>query len=134
MKNVSLHPAPKPRGIAVFEQRPWWAPELQRHFRNEPVSVRGCQSAAEAFQADVAVLHFDAAPAAVLQGLASLAAAGTDPGVIVVAGSGRSDLEWMLRELGADAFVDEQINGADLARLCRRLLERVREQTWLMPV
>jgi hypothetical protein len=60
--------------------------------------------------------------------------AGSDRGVIIVVKSELSDLEWGVRELGADAFVGEQIAGEDLARLCRRLLKKAREQTWLIPV
>jgi hypothetical protein len=117
--------------VAVFEERPWWAPELQRQFREDPVAVRGCRSAADASRADVAVLQLGAAPAEVLHSLVRRMTAGCDRGVIVVAESELSDLEWGVRELGADAFVGEQIAGEDLARLCRRQLEKALEQTWL---
>ena len=133
--SVPSQPGSTPIGsVAVFEERPWWAPELQRQFRDEAISVRGCRSAADAFRADVAVLQLGAAPAEVLHGLARRMSAGSDRGVIIVAKSELSDVEWGVRELGADAFVSEQIAGEDLARLCRRQLEKVREQTWLIPV
>ena len=105
--------------VAVFEQRPWWAPELQRQFGDAPVTVRGCRSAADALHADVAVLQFDPAPADVLPALGRIAASGVDRGVIIVASPEWLDLEWTLRELGVDAIVDEQIGGADLAALLR---------------
>jgi hypothetical protein len=133
--SVPSQPGSGPTGsVAVFEERPWWAPELQRQFRDEPVAVRGCRSAADALRADVAVLQLGAVPADVLHSLARRMTAGCDRGVIVVAESELSDLEWGIRELGADAFVGEQIAGEDLARLCRRQLEKAREQTWLNPV
>jgi hypothetical protein len=120
--------------VAVFEERPWWAPELQRQFRDEPIAVRGCRSAADALRADVAVLQLSAAPADVLHSLGRLTAAGIDRGLVVMATSDLADLEWGVRELGVDAFVTEQIAGEDLARLCRRQLEKAREQTWLIRV
>jgi hypothetical protein len=132
--SVPLQPGSPIGSVAVFEERPWWAPELQRQFRDEPVAVRGCRSAADALRADVVVLQLGAAPADVLHSLARQMTAGSDRGVIIVAESGLSDLEWGVRELGADAFVGEQIAGEDLARLCRRLLEKAREQTWLIRV
>jgi hypothetical protein len=133
--SVPSHAAPEPlASVAVFERRPWWTPELQRQFRDEPVAVRGCRSAADALRADVAVLQLGAAPADVLHSIARRMTAGCVQGVVVVTKSELSDLEWGVRELGADAFVGEQVAGEDLARLCRRLLDKVREQTWLIPV
>ncbi len=133
--SVPSHAGPEPlASVAVFERRPWWTPELQRQFCDVPVAIRGCRSAADALRADVAVLQLGAAPADVLHCLARRRTAGCDRGVIVVAESELSDLEWGVRELGADAFVGGQIAGEDLARLCRRQLEKAREQTWLIRV
>lgn len=133
--SVPLHAGPKPSAsVAVFEHRSWWAAELQRQFRNGPVAVRGCRSAADALQADVAVLQLDAAPNEVALALYGRMAVGGKQGVVVVAAPELTALEPAIRELGADAFAEEPMAGEDMARLCRRLLEKVREQTWLKRV
>jgi hypothetical protein len=114
--------------------RPWWAPELQRQFRGGPIAVRGCRSAEEALQADLAVLQLAASHADVLHSLGQRMAAGSGRGVIIVATPELSRFEWDVRQLGVDTFVSERIAGEDMARLCRRLLDKVCEQTWLTPV
>jgi hypothetical protein len=120
--------------VAVFEMRPWWAPELQRQFCGESIAVRACRSVEEALQADLAVLQWAAAHAGVLHSLGQRMAAGSGRGVIILASPELFRFEWDVRQLGVDTFVSERLAGEDMARLCRRLLNKVCEQTWLTPV
>lgn len=112
--------------MVVFERQPFFAPELQRQFLGEDVAVRACRMApdVDAGEADVAVVHLDAAPRDVLQWLARRRVIGRDVPTIVVASEAMAEMEWPVRELGATSFVDEFVGGAHLARLCRKSLRR----------
>ena len=116
-------PAPE---IVVHEKRPRWAPELQRQFVGEEVRVRGCRSLADAVPraADAAprvvVLDLEAAPAETLHFLGHWGPKARRWPVVVIGSTRTADLEWPARELGALAFLPEEVSGEDLARLCRR--------------
>jgi hypothetical protein len=113
--------------VHVFESRRRWAPELARQFLDEPVRVRGFRSIAELRGAvspagtAVAVLELDAAPADCLRWLAAQMNGTPQPATIVVGTSSTAELEPLVRELGAAAFVLDTISGESLARICRRI-------------
>jgi len=109
--------------IAVFEQTPYWVPELKRRFEQTRVHVQGCRSPrdvrdAVSAGADVVVLVFHQREAACLELLGSLATGPAAPHVIAVASQDNADLEWPARELGAVVFLREHISGEEMARLC----------------
>ena len=121
-----MPPASRSAAVLVFERDPYWAPELQRRFHDTAVTVRPCRrlsdldAVREEFGEAVLILDFSADAMGCLAWLARRLA--KDP--LVVLGSPESaDLESTLRSLGVTSFQSELIGGADLARLCRRLLQ-----------
>ena len=117
-----------PLTVLVFEQRPRWAPELQRQFLGQDVAVRACRSlddldalAAAAAQA-IAVVDLDAAPAACLQFLGRRLGRSPHLPIVAVGSPRMGELEWPLRELGAAAVLCDFPTGEQMARLCRRQL------------
>lgn len=113
--------------IVVFERRRNRLPELQRHFDSPDVRLRGCVSPADVLQsveegARLVVLVLEEAEAACLELLRRLAELPAPVRVVVVSSRENADLEWPLRELGAAAFLPEDITGDELADVCRRLM------------
>ena len=116
------------RCVAVFERRPFLGPELQRQLADRPVEVRECRSVHDLDSAtdDVAravvLLDLDSAPAECLGWLGRQIREPSARPVIACASADLADLEWTVREAGAIAFVNDEITGAELARLCLRQL------------
>ncbi len=114
--------------VAVFERRPFWGPELQRQLANRQVEVRECRSvhdlnsATDDVATAVVLLDLDSAPAECLGWLGRQIREPSARPVIACATTDLADLEWTVREAGAIAFVNEEITGVELARLCLRQL------------
>ena len=125
MSGVMVRPA---WCVAVFERRPFLGPELQRQFANRQVEVRECRSvhdldsATDDVARGVVLLDLDSAPAECLGWLGRQMREPSARPVIACATADLADLEWTVREAGAIAFVNEEITGLELARLCLRQL------------
>jgi hypothetical protein len=117
-------------GISIFEKLPHWGPELKRQFASESVLVRECRSihdllpTAQQFRQSVAILVVDAAPEDCLNWMSTQVQSDWNLCVVTIASKEFAELEWVLREAGVTAFVDDEIAGHRLASLCRRLLRR----------
>jgi hypothetical protein len=115
--------------VYVFESRRRWAPELARQFLHEPVRVRGVQSIGELRTAlsagthAVAVVELEAAAADCLRWLASQTNRVVPFATVVISTPSTAELEPLVRELGAAAFVPDTAGGESLARIVRRLHE-----------
>lgn len=115
--------------VAVLERRPWWTPELQRQFLNEPVRVRsgrGLRDLAGLLTPppDVLIIEFELAPAGCLQWLGQRSGEAAHVPVVVIGTSRTAELEWLVRELGATEVVLDTVPGHLLAGLCRRQFQR----------
>ncbi|MBL8848074.1 MAG: hypothetical protein JNG89_00230 [Planctomycetaceae bacterium] len=115
------------RVIAVHEQRPWWAPQLQHRFAGSEVAVRTCVRIEDAIDARppvvIVVASGDGADAA--HGLAELQHHSADAFVIVIVPRELHAAEWRLRELGASAVLADDVGADVMADVCRRVLESV---------
>lgn len=125
--DVLLYDTPE-MGIVVFERVPYWGPELKRQFSNQSVSIRECRSVGDLtaaiplFHKGVAVVILDAAPAECLRWIGQQAERVNHSPIIVVASSEYAELEWTIREAGADAFLHDETCGHEVARICLRLM------------
>ena len=125
MSGVMVRPA---RCVAVFERRPFWGPELQRQLADRQVEVRECRSvhdldsATDDVATAVVLLDLGSAPAECLVWLGRQIRESDARPVIACSTTDLADLEWTVREAGAIAFVNDEITGAELARLCLRQL------------
>ncbi len=122
--------------LRVFERRPRWGPELQRQFLGDrTIQVVNCGLIRDMCPTDpghrvALLLDMRHAQADVLQLLGNLQRHRTAAVVIVMIGTDDSELEWTIRELGAGDVVVGEVDGASLARLCRRqlLADRLRPE------
>lgn len=114
--------------VAVFERRPHWGPELQRQLATQNILVQECRSLSDvestlaSFSSRTVLLDLDAAPADCLMWLRERPRSLFTAPVVVCASRDLSDLEWLMRDAGAIAFVNDEVSGRDLARLCLRQL------------
>lgn len=115
------------RSILVFEQHPWWVPELQRRFLDEPVQVKGTPSGDDFERlmpgVDVAVLVLEGASAACLQILGRWHERSGIPPFVLIGTPSHRELEWAVRELGASTVLEDTVTGEALAAVCRRYIE-----------
>ncbi len=115
--------------VCVFEQSPWWLPELQRQLLSEDVHVRGVVSLADleggpkSVNPTLAVIALAGVEVRCLQFLGKLSLAGESLPVIVIGTTATAEWEWTLRELGAAQFVRDTAGGEEVAELCRRLIQ-----------
>lgn len=115
------------RRLLVFEARPCWQPELQRRLLEEGVEVGACRSIRDLGErlvrdaVDGVILDLAGDVIGALRWLARRDDDAVQPPVLVVAASNLSCLEWRVRELGATAFVEDQISAARVAAVCRKL-------------
>jgi DNA-binding NtrC family response regulator len=128
----SFDPAPAPTAARplptaiVFEQRPRWAPELERQFADEGVRVIACRSltdvAERSARTPVGVILLDLQDAAAdcLRFLGRRVSDAVALPVLIVGSDQTADLEWPVRDLGALAFFATKIPGDEMASLCRR--------------
>jgi len=124
--------------IAVFEQRPYWGPELQRQmtvqdgdvqgFRVRDIVVRECRnvedlnSAVSDCASAIILLDMDSSPISCLAWLAHWCRKAHRHPVIVCASTELDDLEWIIRETGVIAFQGALVSSGQLAKLCLRQL------------
>lgn len=114
--------------LAVFEREAYWAPLLQRQLQGE-VALRACTrlSTLEEWLAEwprgVALVELDAAPAAILTWLGRRLHQPACRPVLVLGSSAMSELEPLVRELGAAAFHPPTVPCRILLRQCRTLLQ-----------
>ncbi len=120
------------RGILVFERAPYWGPELKRQFSDQSLFVRECRTVGDLnpsiadFSECLVVISLDSAPADCLTWIGKQSQALAGPPIIVIASPEYAELEWAVREAGAAAYVNDEICGRDLARICLRLIRTVR--------
>jgi len=118
--------SPAESTVVVFEKRPRWTPELQRQFLGQEVHVRMCRSLADIEQildvipSSVVIVELDAAEDRLLPFLARLL--GRVPSVVVIAvvSPRLANLEWLVREFGVIACINNSTTGGELAKLCNR--------------
>lgn len=119
------------RQIVVFENRPRWAPALQRELAESGIRVRacrtaqdllslatGCQAHADPF---VAIIDFEVGPATCLP-LPTRLATFFPHGVIALGTPETDVLEPSLRELGVTSYHPASIESHRLAHECQRIL------------
>lgn len=112
--------------IFVYERRPRWESELKRRFAGETITVRPCRSADDLLTlcrpapGSVAVIDLSAGPKGVLHCLEQLLRERLNVFPLVIAAADPEDLEWPLRELGAQAVYPASVSGDELANMCRR--------------
>jgi hypothetical protein len=117
--------------IAVFENQPYWGPELQRQFLQSGIIVSECRSirnlipAIEAFPSALFVIDLDSDLADFVNWLGNdFVQHSVRVPIIALGSAATAELEWRLREAGVTAFLPEFVPGQELARLCRRMLLR----------
>ena len=113
------------RVIAVHEQQPWWAPQLQHRFAGSDIAVRTCVRIQEVIDADpeVAIVVESGDGATAAQSLSELQQHRSDAFVVVIVTGELLAAEWRLRELGASAVMADDVGADALADVCRRALE-----------
>lgn len=115
-------------GIIVFERMPYWGPELKRQFSDQSVSIRECRSIADLspsmalFRGCVVIVLLDAAPADCLRWIDRQSETNQPSPIMVIASVEYAELEWTIREAGAAAFLNDEIGGQEVARLCSRMM------------
>jgi DNA-binding response OmpR family regulator len=120
------------RGILVFERTPYWGPELKRQFSDQSLFVRECRTVGDLnpriaeFSDCLVVISLNSAPTDCLSWIGKQSQAIAGPPIIVIASPEYAELEWTVREAGAAAYVNDEIGGRDLARICSRLIRTVR--------
>jgi DNA-binding response OmpR family regulator len=117
-----------PPVVLVLETAPRWAPELQRQFLTEPVSVRqrtradDVRALCAAGTVGLLLVNLDAREEIMLHVLKEVGQARSVPCFAVAPAENRI-LEWAVRELGIEGFALEPVSGELLAdRIRRRLL------------
>lgn len=106
----------------VFEQEPYWAPELRRQFEGEGVSVKHCTDLGsvggrEAGDADVLVASLEGNERECVELLRQV----PQYFKIFISSLETAQLERPLREAGVSSFVVEHLSGQQLARRIRRI-------------
>ena len=124
--------------LLIYEKSPRWGPELKRSFLGSPVAPRVVRSLAEigrlvsANPGSLLVMDMRAGAGECLRFVAQSRQSGLPIRTMLVGSTQTRELEWVARELGADHFVDEEIGGGGLTRLCRLYLEQLNTQDWEM--
>ncbi|MFK7819429.1 MAG: hypothetical protein AB8G99_11975 [Planctomycetaceae bacterium] len=102
--------------IVIFEDEPYWAPELRRQFlENDSVRVRHCQvvgSVPVASASDVLLVSLDRRERECLELLRQV----SGYFVIFIGSESTADLERPFREAGVHSFLTQTLSGEELAR------------------
>lgn len=119
-------PATDDAPIVVIEPEPFWGPELQRRFPQRRVSINPGWSRCDPPELEAAALIV-AEGSALLAELTLFSARRRSAGsratpLVAILRRSQRRWEWPLRELGADAVLDEFSGGANVAATCERLL------------
>jgi len=118
---------PNPQ-IFVHEKKPRWYPEMKRQFLDQEVRVRGVRrlndvgSLISAAPGSLLLIDLQVGVGDSLRFVAQADRRQWPIRTLLVGDAKTRNLEWIARELGADHFVDVDIGGRELARLCRRYL------------
>jgi DNA-binding response OmpR family regulator len=118
--------------LLIYEKTPRWGPELKRQFVGSGVVSRAVRSIAEigrllaAGQDCLLVMDLRAGAGECLRFVARTQRTASPVRTLLIGSAQTRELEWVARELGADHFVEEQVGGSGLARLCRLYLEQCR--------
>lgn len=109
------------RVIAVHEEQPWWAPQLQRRFAQGDVAVRTCVRVEDAVDSrpDAMIVVACGDGTAAVRCLAELQRSGVQAFVVAIIPADLRTAEWRLRELGADAVVGDDVGADAVADVCR---------------
>jgi hypothetical protein len=118
--------------IAVYEAEPYWVPELQRRLSGEGVAVQLCSRISDAVAAhpDVTVVRWSGSDRSVSDPLGLMSIREGATAFIVGLPESMIDAEWVLRDLGATAVLEETCGGERLAAICRRILHANRHETF----
>lgn len=125
---------PLTSSIIVLEGRPRWTPELERQCPPSAVAdvrVLECRTTTDVARRVretgggpvVVVMQLDASPAACLQFLARRLNGPERIPVIGLGSNAADPLEWLARDLGMNEYLNIDVPGEDLARICRKYLE-----------
>lgn len=112
--------------VGVLESVPFVAPELQRRFQGDEITVKAVRLTTDlaAMPAPrVFALAFAFDEVAVINFVKSVRDEPHTACIVVVSAGRFSDAEWLLRELGADSVIEDAIRGEPLAAICRKLLK-----------
>ena len=120
-------PSSSPATILVYENAPFWTPELQRQFLNQNVTIRSRHRSRDVKpflrdnSTELVIVCFENQKADAVGLLGEL---GRERLVSCLMILPREDLslEWVLRELGAEAVFPEPLQGEHLANHIRRRL------------
>ena len=127
---MSVRAGPPQVGIIVFEKRPYWGPELKRQVSGREIIVRECRSlhnlrpAASELRNSVTVVVLEPVPADCLSWLARQIVVPRHSEIVVIASRDLARLEWPIREAGVTEFINDEIPGVQLARICLRILRK----------
>jgi hypothetical protein len=113
--------------IAVHEQQPWWAPQLQHRFAGSDVAVKTCVQIADVIEArpEVVIVVATGDGVAAAQSVADLQQRRYEAFVIVIVPEQLRAAEWRLRDLGAAAVLWDDRGADAVAEVCRRAMRTV---------
>jgi len=116
-------------GVLVFEREPRWAPLIRLQLADQRVLVRPCRTAGDVLPlalrmpGAVVVADLAAGAGAVLHLAERLLLSRARVHLVAVVAAESTGLEWILRELGALAVLDQLEAPARLAGQCLRVLK-----------
>lgn len=70
----------------------------------------------------VVIVVLDAAPADCLRWIGRQAETVQSSPIVVIASTEYAELEWTIREAGASAFLNDEVGGQEVARICSRMM------------
>lgn len=117
-----------PPSVLVLEESPFWSAELSRQFVKEPLSLRMRPRVQDVPQllstgtVGLLLVGLEIDLPSVLRLLASLRERFYQVSTIVLLTENNRELEWSLRELGADDVILMPVSGERLAGVIRRRL------------
>jgi hypothetical protein len=120
--------------VIVLESRPRWVPELRRRLIKPPISVRACRSLIDARESArgsvlpcLLLIDLSVTPEACVTWMGQRTREERRHAVVAIAPSTVADLEWILRDLGASAVLSDASTADEVARVCQRQWQAVRE-------
>ena len=117
-----------PPSVLVLEESPFWSAELSRQFVKEPISlrmrprVRDVPELLETGTVGLLLIGLEIELPSVLRLLSGLGERLQKIATVVLLTDENRELEWSLRELGADEVVFMPVSGERLAGIIRRYL------------
>jgi len=120
-----------PPSVLVLEESPFWSAELSRQFVKEPISLRmrpRVQDVPELLSTGTVgllLVGLEIELPSVLRMLSGLRERFQTVTTIVLLTDENRELEWFLRELGADDVILMPVSGVRLAEIIRRRLSGI---------